>query len=315
MFSLSLTDPPNLVAHVGGTLLGGAFDAAGGIYLADATRGLLYLPPASSGSQRRSIQIAAAHAPSSSFNSLASDSDLDTAEIRYCNDIAIDSDTGLVYFTDSGNIAPAVYTTRRGDTFNSFSSSFLSADATGRLLVYNPETGDTSVLVTEIPFANGVGVNPRTKHVIFASSTSYSIRFVPLPPSADDISASPISFLEAPLFFDGKLPGVPDGLTVDRDDGSVYVPVFGPLSPITKIVNIAPPFVLRILVSAPHFLRPKPRGKIRTLIVHLDQRGELIRVLHDTTRQFGLLTSVERCGKHLFCGALKGHFAARFEVS
>jgi len=285
------------------------------MYLADSTRGLLHLPSSSSGSQKRSVQIVAAHAPSSVFDSLDSDSALDAAEIRYCNDIAIDYDTGLVYFTDSTRVAPSVTTTRRGDTFNSFSSSFLSGDATGRLLVYNPDTRDTHVLVTEIPFANGVGVNKYSKRVIFASTSSYSVRFVPLPSSARDLPASPVSFMDAPLFYDGKLPGFPDGLTVDPTDGSTYVPVFAPVPPIAKIVNIVPRFVLRFIVSAPHFLRPKPNGKIHTLIVHLDQRGELIRVLHDTTGQFGTLTSVERCGNYLFCGALKGHYAARFDIS
>lgn len=102
--------PPRLVIHVGGTLLGGAFDAKGGMYLADATRGLLYVAPGA-----RDARIVASIAPSD-LSAANDDDGLDKTEIRYCNDVAVDDATGLVYFTDSTRIAPSVGTDRRGDT-------------------------------------------------------------------------------------------------------------------------------------------------------------------------------------------------------
>jgi hypothetical protein len=105
---------PRLVAHVGGTLLGGAFDADGGMYLADATRGLLYIAPDDIGVPGR-VRIAAALAPSALENA-ADEASLDEREIRYANDLAIDFVTGIVYFTDSSRIAPVVGSDRLGLT-------------------------------------------------------------------------------------------------------------------------------------------------------------------------------------------------------
>lgn len=99
---------PRLVAHVGGTLLGAAFDSDGAIYAADCTRGLLRV--------RDGVEIVASLAPSR-LRLAEDEAALDEAEIRYCNDVAVDGRTGLVYFTDSSRIAPAVGTDRRADTF------------------------------------------------------------------------------------------------------------------------------------------------------------------------------------------------------
>ncbi len=299
---------PELVAHVGGTLLGGAFDADGGIYVADSTRGLIYLAPRN-GTAFDTPRLVSTLAPSS-LDAAVGEADLDRAEIRYCNDIAVDRRTGLVYFTDSTKIAPVVSTTRRGDTFYSYASCQLSGDASGRLLVYDPTDGSTHVLVTDIPFANGVGVSADGKSVIFASTATYTVRTVP----AYVAGVRPVRFGETKLFYDGKLPGLPDGLTVDQASGDVYVPVFGPIPPVIRLADRAPNWLRRVLVSVPQQLRPKP-SSVYSMIVTLSGDGELKKVWHDSKRVYGLLTSVERCGSYLYCGALKGDFAARFDVA
>ena len=186
----------------------------------------------------------------------------------------------------------------------------MSGDATGRLLVYNPDNGVTNVMVVGIPFANGVGVSEDGKHVVFASTSSYSIRMVPI---YNNNYESPVQFDDTAQFFDGKLPGLPDGVTVDRRNGDVYVAVFGPLLPILRLIDHSPQFVRRFALALPKWCRPKP-SSVYTMIVIFDRFGKLKKVLHDTKRIYGLLTSVERCNDYLYCGALKGHFGARFLV-
>ncbi len=78
--------------------------------------------------------------------------------------------------------------------------------------------------------------------------------------------------------------------------------------------SASPAWLRRTLVSLPGYLRPKPKI-VYTLIAQFKAGGVLQRVFHDMKRQFGLLTSVERCGKYLYCGSLKGNHAARFDVT
>ena len=96
-------------------MLGAAFDPVGGIYVADSTKGLFYLPPLENG-QFGTPRLVSARAPSA-LNLAFGEEALDEVEIRYCNDVAVDARTGFVYFTESTKIAPIVYSNRRGDTF------------------------------------------------------------------------------------------------------------------------------------------------------------------------------------------------------
>lgn len=107
------------MAHVGGTLLGGAFDADGGMYLADATRGLLYIAADDVGVVSK-VRIVAALAPVGAGGRITealTDESLAEGEIRFANDVVVDQSTGTVYFTDSTRIAPQVTTGRLGKTF------------------------------------------------------------------------------------------------------------------------------------------------------------------------------------------------------
>lgn len=306
-------EDPKVVAHVGGTLLGGAFDKEGGMYIADATRGLLYIAAEDLGKPGKT-RIVASLAPPANLQSASSNETLDQTEIRYANDVAVDPTTGNVYFTDSTRIAPRVTSARLGDTLLSFGDSALTGDATGRLLMYSPTSGETHVLVTGIPFANGVGVMKGGSHILFVSTTTYSVYKVPVPP-ADEKDIGPSAKLsETDRFYAGTLAGMPDGLTVDRKDGSVWVPMFVPVLPILRFANVAPKWVRRILVSAPAFLRPGAKS-VHAIIAQFDADGVLLRVLHDKQRQFGMLASVARCGKFLFCGCLSGHHVAQFDLT
>lgn len=163
--------------------------------------------------------------------------------------------------------------------------------------------------MTGIPFANGVGVSKDGDEVYFASSSGYSVRKVAA--VRDSIFPSVTRFQDTARLYNGSLPGIPDGLTVDREDGSIYVPVFGPPTLFIRLVDAAPRWLRQVLVSLPTQWRPKT-NQLYTMIAQFDRNGTLLHVRHDTKRVYGLLTSVDRCGKYLFCGALKGHFGARF---
>jgi sugar lactone lactonase YvrE len=195
----------------------------------------------------------------------------------------------------------------------SYGTSHLAGDATGRLLVYVPATGECHVLATGIPFANGVGVSKDGSHVIVASTSSYTL-FKVATLAAGAAPPAPRVAGDLERFYPGALPGMPDGLTVDDEDGSVFVPIFGPVPLMVRLVDRGPTWLRRLLVAMPYAFRPT-KDAVYTMIAKFAPDGTLLRVWHDAEQRYGLLTSVARCEKYLYSGSLKGRHAARFDVS
>jgi Strictosidine synthase len=313
---------PTLVKHVGGSLLGAAFASDGTMYLADATRGLISVAP----EPGAPIVIASVLAPSSAKDIIADDAVLDEAEVRYANDVAVCAITGNVYFTSASMISPTVTSHRRARTFDGFSNSVLSGDASGRVLAFVPSTGDTHILATGIPFANGIAVSPDGSTIVVASSNTYSLLKVAVPPqllsrpSVDDYNVSvsilPVTAIDLERFFDGELGGIPDGVTADPRNGHVWVTLFAPTPPIMRLVTSSPwvtTTMRRMLAALPHQMRPSSKS-VHAYFAEFSPDGTLLRTIHDQHRKFGLLTSVVICGRHIYSGALTGRHVSRFNL-
>ncbi|GJM98936.1 hypothetical protein PR202_ga15989 [Eleusine coracana subsp. coracana] len=100
------------------------------------------------------------------------------APLNFVNGVDVDQETGHVYFTDSS----AAY--QRSD----YLMIILTGDATGRLLRYDPSTGNATVLASGLAFPNGVALSADRTHLPFAD-----------------------------------LPGYPDNVRRDDDDGYYWV--------------------------------------------------------------------------------------------
>jgi sugar lactone lactonase YvrE len=74
-------------------------------------------------------------------------SEVEGSAIRFA-DAAIEASDGTVYFSDAS--------TRRG--FDRWFLDFLESRPTGRLLRYDPRGGETSVVLDQLGFANGVAL-------------------------------------------------------------------------------------------------------------------------------------------------------------
>ena len=76
-------------------------------------------------------------------------------------DAAIEASDGTVYFSD--------VSTRFG--FDRWFYDFLESRATGRLLRYDPRSGETSVVLDRLGFANGVALPRDEAFVVVCEST------------------------------------------------------------------------------------------------------------------------------------------------
>ncbi|KAH7516436.1 hypothetical protein FEM48_Zijuj10G0135000 [Ziziphus jujuba var. spinosa] len=84
---------------------------------------------------------------------------------RFTNGLDIDSQTGMVYFTDTSMIFQ-----RRA-----YIGSTNSREHTGRLMQYDPQTKRVTVLLRGLAFANGVALSKDNSFLLVAESTTYRI--------------------------------------------------------------------------------------------------------------------------------------------
>ncbi|CAI6010698.1 unnamed protein product [Closterium sp. NIES-65] len=86
---------------------------------------------------------------------------VDGTRMMMCNDLDIDADANVVYFTDSSS------RWARRD----FLPLLLEGRKDGRFMKYDIGTGKTTVLVNKVAFANGVALSQDKKFVVFCETT------------------------------------------------------------------------------------------------------------------------------------------------
>ncbi|EYU22989.1 hypothetical protein MIMGU_mgv1a0124101mg, partial [Erythranthe guttata] len=124
--------------HICGRPLGLRFDKTNGdLYIADAYFGLMKVGP--EGGLATSLSTEAEGVP-----------------LGFTNDLDIDVD-GNVYFTDS-----SIKYQRRN-----FLQLVFSGDDSGRLLKYDPSTKETTVLIRNLQFPNGVSLSKDGSFFVF----------------------------------------------------------------------------------------------------------------------------------------------------
>jgi sugar lactone lactonase YvrE len=133
---------PNLPhEHICGRPLGLRFEKkTGDLWIADGYLGILKVGP--EGGQAEPVLT-----------------EIDGIPLRFCNDLDFDHD-GVLYFTDS-----STRWARR-----QFFLSVLEADATGRFIKYDPATKETTVLMKDLRFPNGVAVSKDGSFIVLCES-------------------------------------------------------------------------------------------------------------------------------------------------
>jgi sugar lactone lactonase YvrE len=221
-----------LLAITGGRPLGLAYDAAGRLIVADARRGLLAL--ARDGAL---ATLATAHAG---------------VPFRFTDDLAIARD-GTIYFTDASS--------RFG--FAAFKLDILDHRPRGRLLAYHPATGETSLVLGDLYFANGVALGPDDAYLLVAETASYRIRRVWLRGARAG---------QAETFAD-DLPGFPDNVSYAPARRAFWVAIGSPRDAVVDA--LAPhPFLRKVVARLPEALQPA--AKRHAWVLALDEHGRVV---------------------------------------
>jgi sugar lactone lactonase YvrE len=198
----------------------------------------------------------------------------------FADDVTVARD-GTIYFSDASD--------KFG--FGDHMYDLLEGRPHGRLMQYDPASKTTKVLLADLYFANGVALASDESFVIVSETYRYRLtRYWLQGPKAGSTD----------VFAEG-LPGFPDGVS-QSGRGTFWVAMFTVRNRAGDF--LAPrPLLKRMVANLPRSLWPKPDPY--GLIVEVDEQGEILRSLHDTSgAHVDQVTSVhERDGK-LYLGHL-----------
>lgn len=243
-----------------GRPLGLVFDERGNLIVADAWRGLLSI------------------APDKTITRLSRESE--GLPFRFTDDVDIAPD-GRLYFTDASSRFEQP----------DYVLDLLEMRPHGRLLRFDPRSGQTETLLRNLHFANGVAVSPRGDYVLVNETWKYRIL---------KYWISGRKAGQAEVFAD-NLPGFPDNLAVD-DAGRYWVAFPTLRNPQVDYLH-RQPWLKDLLAKLPESLQPQPQEY--GLVVAFDAEGRVVTSLHDTRgTHLQEITSVNPHGEHLYFGSL-----------
>lgn len=237
------TKTVDVVVNTGGVPLG--IEAHDGVlYIADAHLGLLSLT--GDGTLKTLTDTA------------------DGVPIRYADDLDIAED-GVIYFSDASTKFGAKAS---GSTMAGSLLEIMESRGTGRVLAFDPRTGQTSVIVDNLVFPNGVAMHPDGSVLVNETGRYRVLKIDPKTGAMSD--------------WISNLPGFPDNIN-PGPKGTYLVGIISPRSAWLD-ENASKPFARKLAMRLPPALRPKAEHYGH--IVQLDAQGGVLRTFQDPKGEY-----------------------------
>ena len=269
-----------IFVHIGGFPLGLAFDKDKSLKICVGAMGLYSVAP------DRKVERLIAETNRSYF------SIVDDARLRDPNDLDIDAD-GKIYFTDS---------TTRYDA-HEWATDSVENRPTGRVLVYDPQTGRTKTLLRGLSYPNGVCMAHDEVSFFFAESWECRVnRYWYRGPQAGR--------LECVI---RDMPGYPDNIN-RASDGCYWMAWLGMRTPTFDLMLKRPATRRRMTRSLPKddWLFPN----INTGgVVKFDENGTIIEVLGDLGgKQHPMVTFMREHKGYLYIGGILNNRIGKYKL-
>jgi sugar lactone lactonase YvrE len=263
------------VVNTGGRPLGLAFTADGRLIVADAMKGLL------------------AVAVDGSITVLADQVDGDP--IRYADAVVIAAD-GRMYFTD----ASRRFSPRELGTFDAAMLDILEASCTGRVLVYEPDSDRSSVVIGGLCFPNGVALSGDERHLFVAETGEYRIWKVDVAARGLDARSALASGDARARVIASNLPGFPDNLTRSAE-GRLWTGLTKPRSEAVDAMADKP-WLRAVTMRLPKALWPVP--PVYGHVIGFDEDGRVVADLQDPAGRLAETSGVTERGGRLYVHSL-----------
>ncbi|WP_163100103.1 SMP-30/gluconolactonase/LRE family protein [Peribacillus alkalitolerans] len=205
-------------------------------------------------------------------------------------DAVVVAQNGLIYFTDASE---RLNVNEIGDVGKAGELDILGNSCTGRLLKYNPTTNETSVVMQDLCFANGITLSEDEQYLFLNETGKYRVWKIDL--SVENIRANQSNDY-AQVIID-NLPGLPDNL-MRGQDGRIWIGLVHPRNDFLDFSSDKP-WMRSLAMRLPNFLLPKGEGYSHA--VAFDESGNILADLQDPNGFYTDITGVtETDGKLYF---------------
>ncbi len=209
--------------------------------------------------------------------------------LAYPDDLAV-SNEGVIYFSDaSTKFGARVW----HGSYEASLLDILEHGGHGRVIAFDPGSGESTIIVEGLDFANGVAIDPDDRFLLIAETGSYRIlRHWLQGPEAGTTE----------VILD-NLPGFPDNIN-GGNDGRFWIGLVAPRD--AKLDGLSGrPFLRKVVQRLPAFLRPSAVPSSHVLAINGD--GEVLASLQDPAARYPAMTGVCETADRLYLTRLFGH--------
>jgi len=216
-------------------------------------------------------------------------SEIDGEPLAYPDDLAVSSD-GVIYFSDaSTKFGARVW----HGSYDASLLDILEHGGHGRVIAFDPGSGESTVIIEGLDFANGVAIDPDNRFLLIAETGSYRILRHWL--QGPEAGATEVIL--------DNLPGFPDNIN-GGDAGRFWVGLVAPRD--AKLDSLSgKPFLRKVVQRLPAFLRPSAAPSSHVFAINGD--GEVLSSLQDPAASYPTMTGVCETADRLYLTRLFGH--------
>lgn len=200
----------------------------------------------------------------------------DGMPIRYANSLDLAPD-GAIWLSDASTKFGAEAS---GGALETSYLEILEHGRTGRIIRFDPATGEAKTMLRDISFANGIAMGASGEWLLFVETGANAVRKLwisgPRAGEVDDVLTN--------------LPGFPDNLKRDAAGGFLL----GLVSQRAPAADMAAPYPIlrKILQRLPPAVRPKAVSY--GFVMHLDEDGAVTETWQDPKAEYPLTTGAVR---------------------
>ncbi len=262
-------------AETGGRPLGLEFDAAGNLLVANGILGVQQVDDAGN-------------------VTLLTDT-VNGEHIGYADDLDVAPD-GRIYFSDASTKFGA------GNFGGSYEASLLDLmehGGHGRVLVYDPASARTEVLIGGLQFANGIAIDPQGRYLLVNETGSYRVVRHWL---------AGMRAGESEVLVD-NLPGFPDNINRGLD-GRFWIGLVAPRNALLDALSDKP-FLRKVVQRLPKAMRPQAVES--THVIAIDDDGNIVANLHGHGVPVTTVTGALETPDALYLSSLVGTVIGRHQ--
>lgn len=256
----------------GETLLGVTITAAGDLIVCDSEEGLLKVM------EDAGVTVLASH-----FNG---------TKIRFADDV-IEASDGSLYFS--------VASTKYG--LHNWYLDLLEAKPHGQLLKYDPSSNQTSLLLDNLGFANGVALSANQDYLVICETWKFRCLKYWLKEETKG---------KTEIFID-NLPGGPDNINL-APDGSFWIALLQITPSRLEFVHTSRA-AKHLLATFPKLFKLVNGIYTRAMVANVGNDGKIIKVFEDPNgKVMSFVTSALEFEDHLYLGSLNSDFIGKLPL-